>query len=40
MADWAMKIVRCGLVEDAWYHPEVNIKRFQEIEAKLDELRL
>jgi hypothetical protein len=39
MADWAMKIFRCGLVEDALDHPEVNIKCFQEIEAKLDELR-
>ena len=34
-----MKIFRCGLVEDALDHPEVNIKWFQEIEAKLDELR-
>jgi hypothetical protein len=39
MADWAMKIFRCGLAKDAWDHPEVNIKCFQEIEAKLDELR-
>jgi hypothetical protein len=39
MADWAMKIFRCGLVEDAWDHPEVEIKRFQEIEARLDEFR-
>ena len=39
MADWAMTIFRCGLVEDAWDHPEINIERFQEIEAKLDELR-
>lgn len=39
MADWYMKIFRCGLIEDAWDHPEINIKRFQEIEAKLDELR-
>ncbi len=39
MADWAMKIFRYSLVEDAWDHPEINIKRFQEIEVKLDELR-
>jgi hypothetical protein len=38
-ADWAMKIFRCGLAEDAWDHPEINIKRFQEIETKVDELR-
>jgi hypothetical protein len=38
-ADRAMKIFRCGLVEDAWDHPEIDTKRFQEIEARLDELR-
>lgn len=39
MADWAMKVFRCGLAEDVWDHPEINIKHFQEVEAKLDELR-
>ena len=38
MADWYMKIFRCGLAEDAWDHPEIDIKRFQAIETKLDEL--
>jgi hypothetical protein len=39
MADWDMKIFRCGLVEDAWDHPEIDIRSFQEIEAKMDEIR-
>ena len=39
MADWYKKIFRCGLAEDAWDHPEIDIKRFQAIEAKLDEIR-
>jgi hypothetical protein len=39
IADWYMKIFRCGLVEDAWDHPEIDIKRFQGIETKLDEIR-
>ena len=39
IADWYMKIFRCGLVEDAWDHPEIDIKRYQAIETKLDELR-
>ena len=39
MADWYMKIFRCGLVEDAWDHPEIDIKRFQGLETKLDEIR-
>jgi hypothetical protein len=34
-----MKIFRCGLVEDAWDHPEIDIRRFQAIETKLDENR-
>jgi hypothetical protein len=38
-ADRAMKIFRCGLVKDAWDHPEIDIKRFQEIEARFDEFR-
>jgi hypothetical protein len=39
IADWYMKIFRCGLVEDAWDHPEIDIRRFQAIETKLDEIR-
>ena len=39
IADWYMKIFRCGLVEDAWDHPEIDIKKFQAIETKLDEIR-
>jgi hypothetical protein len=39
MADWAMKMFRCGLAEDAWDHPEIDLKRFQDIEGRLDEFR-
>jgi hypothetical protein len=39
IADWYMKIFRCGLVEDAWDHTEIDIKRFQAIVTKLDEIR-
>jgi len=39
IADWYIKIFRCGLVEDAWDHPEIDIRRFQAIETKLDEIR-
>lgn len=38
IADWYMKIFRCGLVEDAWDNPEIDIRRFQAIETKLDEI--
>lgn len=38
IADY-MKIFRCGLVEDAWDNPEIDIRRFQAIETKLDEIR-
>ena len=39
VADWYMKIFRCGLVEDAWDHPEIDIGKFQAIETRLDEIR-
>jgi len=32
IADY-MKIFRCGLVEDAWDIPEIDIRRFQAIET-------
>jgi hypothetical protein len=38
IADSYMKIFRCSLVEDAWDR-EIDIRRFQAIERKLDEIR-
>jgi hypothetical protein len=35
MADWAMKIFRCGLVEGAWDYPEMGIKRFRRLRPSL-----
>jgi hypothetical protein len=39
MAEFGMTRVRIGLFQHALAHPEANSERFENIEAKLDELR-